>query len=218
MSRDISVPTPDALQQLSDIIFPGSVFLAIHSLEGDFSNSTHLVDVRLSDSSIVHIVTRRYAVYGDYDRGEKARREFATLQLLSRHGMLVPEPLYLDDSGTILGTPGIVTRYLSGKLILSQPYPTEWAAKLAKTLAGIHSIPIEVSKAPFLLDANREALWFFGTNNVIPDYVSAHPQGTAVWQVLLDYRSKIIKVFPSLVHICQRQLDLPMATIRSAHG
>jgi hypothetical protein len=97
-SNPPNTPSPESLQSLLEIIAPGSNFVAIHPLEGDFSKSTHLVECKASDGSLFQVVTRRYAVYGDYDRGEKARREFKTLQLLKNHGLPVPEPLYLDDT------------------------------------------------------------------------------------------------------------------------
>jgi aminoglycoside phosphotransferase (APT) family kinase protein len=201
MSLDTNTPSQEAIQSILDIISPGSDFLQIHSLEGDFSNSTHLVDARTFDGSLFQVVVRRYAIFGNYDRGEKARREFRTLQLLKDHGSPVPEPLYLDDDGTLLGSPGIVTRYVPGRLIMSQPYPAEWTEILAKTLAGIHTIPIDVTNTPFLLDANREALWFLESKDSIPGYMSAYPKGMAVWEAMLEYLPKLIKVKPSLVHI-----------------
>ena len=201
MSLDTNTPSQEAIQSILDIISPGSDFLQIHSLEGDFSNSTHLVDARTFDGSLFQVVVRRYAIFGNYDRGEKARREFRTLQLLKDHGSPVPEPLYLDDDGTLLGSPGIVTRYVPGRLIMSQPYPAEWTEILAKTLAGIHTIPIDVTNTPFLLDANREALWFLESKDSIPGHMSAYPKGMAVWEAMLEYLPKLIKVKPSLVHI-----------------
>lgn len=149
MTQANNPPSPDALQAVLEIIQPGSTFFAIHSLEGNFSNSTHLVDARASDGSLFRVVTRRYAIFSDYDRGEKARREFKTLQLLIRHGFPAPEPLYLDDTGATLGSPGIVTRFVPGRLILTQPFPPQWAETLAKTLAGIHRVPIHASDTSF---------------------------------------------------------------------
>ncbi len=102
MSQGNAAPSQDSLQSVLEIIKPGSRFVAIHPLEGDFSNSTHLVGARTADGSLFQIVCRRYAISGDYDRGDKARREFKTLQLLKKHGLPVPEPLYLDDTGAIL--------------------------------------------------------------------------------------------------------------------
>lgn len=201
MSQDNKTLSPESLQSLLEIIAPGSQFVAIHSLEGDFSNSTHLVDGKTSDGSLFQVVTRRYAIFGDYDRGEKARREFKTLQLLNNHGSPVPEPLYLDDTGTILGSPGIVTRYMPGKLVMAQPYPAQWAEILAKTLALIHAVPINASNTTFLLDANSEVLWFLKSKASMPKYISVHPKGNILWQAILDYLPNLIRVEPSLVHI-----------------
>ena len=46
MSQDNNAPSPETLQAVLEIIEPGCTFVAIHSLAGDFSNSTHLVDGR----------------------------------------------------------------------------------------------------------------------------------------------------------------------------
>lgn len=200
MNQD-NAPSTESLQSLLEIIAPGSDFVAIHSLEGDFSNSTHLVEGKSPDGSLFQIVTRRYAIFGDYDRGEKARREFKTLQLLKNHAVPVPAPLYLDDIGKILGSPGIVTQYMPGKLIMAQPYPAQWAEMLANTLASIHTTPIEASDTPFLLDANSEVLWFLKSKDSMPEYISAHPKGNALWQAMLDYLPSMTRVEPALVHI-----------------
>ncbi len=194
-------PSPDSLQALLETLQPGSKFSAIHTLEGDFSNSTHLVDARAPDGRLFQMVTRRYAIFGDYDRGEKARREFKTLQLVKSHGLPAPEPLYLDDTGTILGSPGIVTRFMPGRLILAPPYPAQWAETLARMLARIHSIPIHASDSSFLLDANSEALWFVRSKEAMPEYISAHPKGSAVWQAVTAYLPRQTSVEPALVHI-----------------
>ena len=200
MNQD-KAPLPESLQSLLEIIAPGSEFVAIHSLEGDFSNSTHLVEGKASDGSLFQVVTRRYATFGDYDRGEKARREFKTLQLLRNHTVPVPVPIYLDDAGTILGSPGIVTQYMPGKLIMAQPYPAQWAEMLATTLASIHHTPIDSVETSFLLDANSEVLWFLKSKDSMPEYISAHPKGNELWQAMLDYLPSLIRVEPSLVHI-----------------
>jgi hypothetical protein len=76
--------------------------LTFSLLPGSFSNSTHIVEARLANGSNFKFVVRRYAVFGDYDRGEKARREFKTFEVLHQYGIPAPEPLYLDDTGTLL--------------------------------------------------------------------------------------------------------------------
>jgi aminoglycoside phosphotransferase (APT) family kinase protein len=201
LSNDNTDLSPASIQSLFEIIAPGSEFISIHALEGDFSNSTQLVECNAPDGSMFQIVTRRYAIFGDYDRGEKARREFKTLALLKKHGLPVPKPLYLDDSGKILGSPGIVTGYMAGKLHMERPFPVQWAEKLAKTLARIHTVPIHSSNTSFLLDGNSEVLWFLKSKDSIPEYISAYPKGAALWQAMLDFLPKLKSVEPSLVHI-----------------
>lgn len=200
MNQDKNLPSPASLQLALKMIAPGSEFVAVHSLEGDFSNFTHLVDARKPDGSLLQVVIRRYAVYGDYDRGEKARREFKTLQFLQSHHVPVPEPLFLDDTGAVLGSPGIVTRYMPGKLVMTRPYPPQWPEMLAKTLASIHTIPLNALQMPFLLDGNSEILWFLQSEG-IPQYISDHPKGMALWQAITAYLPQQISVEPSLVHI-----------------
>jgi aminoglycoside phosphotransferase (APT) family kinase protein len=201
MNKVNNPPSPESLQIILETINPGATFIAIHTLEGDFSNSTHLVDARASDGSLFQIVTRRYAIFGDYDRGEKARREFKTLQLLSAEGLPVPEPIYLDDTGELLGSPGIITRYMPGKLIMAEPYPAQWAESLAKTLARIHAVPMNASNSTFLLDANNEALWFMKSKDSMPKYIRDHPKGSVLWQAILDFVPTLKRADPSLVHI-----------------
>jgi len=190
----------EAVHALLDLIAPGSVLLAIDSLPGSYSNYTHLVDARCAEGSVFRIVVRRYAVFGTYDRGEKARREFKTLALLQANGIPAPQPLVLDEVGSILGSPGIVTGYVSGSQIHTPPDPTSWARALATMLARIHRVPCDVEAMSFLLDANAEASWFL-RSGVVPDYMNAHPDGAAVWQVVHDLWPNRQRVAGSLVHI-----------------
>ncbi len=198
-------PVPPLAQEvvldLLKEIAPGSRLLTYNLLPGSFSNSTHIVEARKPDGSDIKVVVRRYAAYGDYDRGEKARREFKTFEYLHRYGIPAPEPLYLDDAGVLLGTPGIVTRFVPGRLMLENPPdPEDWARKLALTLAKIHSIPCDKDAQAFLLDANAEATWFLNSDSA-PDYMRAFPAGIEVWQVLRDAYPCIQTVQPVLVHI-----------------
>jgi aminoglycoside phosphotransferase (APT) family kinase protein len=190
----------ESARTLLDAIAPGSVVLAIDSLPGSFSNFTHLVEARSADGSAFRVVVRRYAVFGSYDRGEKARREFKTLELVQRYGVPAPRPLYLDERGAILGSPGIVTDYVPGEMILSPADPLNCARALATMLAEIHSIPCDAEAQGFLLDANSEATWFLRSGDV-PDYMLAHPDGAKVWQAAHDLLPDVQPVPPTLVHI-----------------
>ena len=193
-------PAKGTVHALLDLIAPGSVLLAIDSLPGSYSNYTHLVDARSAEGSVFRIVVRRYAVFGTYDRGEKARREFETLELLQENGVPAPQPLFLDEDGSTLGIPGIVTSYVSGRQIHTPPDPISWARALATMLARIHQVPCDVEAMSFLLDANAEASWFL-RSGAVPDYMNAHPDGAAVWQMVHDLWPNRQRVAGSLVHI-----------------
>ncbi len=180
---------------------PDSTLVSVNPLEGNFSNFTHLVQGRAPDGSFFQIVTRRYAIFGDYDRGEKAQREFKTLRLLQRSGLPVPDPLYLDEAGILLGSPGMVTRYVPGKLKMVPPFPAQWTERLARTLAQIHTVPLDESISAFLLDGNSEVLWFLKSSEQIPAYIDNHPKGNFLWRALVDYLPHLKSDVRCLVHL-----------------
>ena len=123
-------------------IAPGSALLGVGPLPGSFSNDTQVVRARTPAGEQVSLVVRRYVIFGDYDRGEKARREFRAIQLALSHDSPSPEPLLLDDTGAILGSPGIVTRLVPGALRLEPGAdPLPWVRAMAVTLARLHAVP-----------------------------------------------------------------------------
>ena len=191
----------EIVQTLIDGIAPGSAVLSIGLLPGSFSNHTHLVEARLPNGNPYKIVVRRYKVFGDYDRGEKAQREFKTFELLHKHQVPAPEPLLLDVSGDILGSPGIVTGFVEGNLRMDVPTdPIDWARKLAKTLGTIHSIPCGEDEQKFLLNGNKEASWFL-KYDAPPRYMQEYPGGADLWQTMRDLFSHVQADSPSLLHI-----------------
>jgi aminoglycoside phosphotransferase (APT) family kinase protein len=186
---------------LLEKIAPDSHLLTVELLPGSFSNHTHLVEAHLPNREILKCVVRRYQIFGNYDRGEKARREFKAFELMNRSGIPSPEPLLLDDTGALLGVPGIVTRFVPGKLWLdAPPDPLEWARKLAVMLARIHSIQLDEASRCFLLDANAEATWFLN-QEVAPAYMQSYPGGTDLWLAVRDLFPNLRPVPPTLVHI-----------------
>lgn len=188
-------------QELLKILAPGGELVSITVPDGSFSNFTHVVEARFPKGNVDKFVVRRYKIFGNYDRGEKARREFKTFELLYRHQVPVPEPLLLDKSGEILSSPGIVTRFVEGGLRLDNiSDPLDWAGKLAKTLAKIHSIPCGEEEESFLLQGNAEASWFINAGHP-PLYMQEYPGGSEVWHIVRDTFPNIQQVSPVLLHI-----------------
>jgi aminoglycoside phosphotransferase (APT) family kinase protein len=186
---------------LLNILAPGSQLASISVPDGSFSNFTHVLEARLEDGNLYKIVVRRYKVFGNYDRGEKARREFKTFELLNRYQVPAPEALLLDESGDILGSPGIVVSFVAGKLKMDRiSDPMDWAQKLAYTLAKIHSIPCGEEEQRFLLKGNAEATWFLNGESP-PAYMQEYPGGAELWQILHSQFPKIQNVSPALLHL-----------------
>src|SRR5262249_5024238 len=151
MNQQDGLVSEETAKSVLNLLFPGSILVAITSLSGSLSNATCLVTAQTADGSTAKIVVRRYAIFGNYDRGEKARREYKLFQLLWQSPVPVPEPLILDDVGSLLGSPGIVTKYVPGNLELNPSDPLAWAATMARTLANIHNIPLDHVDKGFLL-------------------------------------------------------------------
>jgi aminoglycoside phosphotransferase (APT) family kinase protein len=199
-------PPPSPLAErtvlnLLEQIAPGSALLHFELLPGSLSNYTHLVEARRPEGDDFKLVLRRYAVFGGYDRAEKARREFKTLELVSQHGIPVPQPLLLDKSGAVLGSPGIVTGFVPGSLVADIPSDWRgWAQRLAVMLARIHAVPCGDDARRFLLDANAEASWVVRAESA-PGYMQSFPGGVELWQALRELYPGIRAVLPSLVHI-----------------
>ena len=198
--RNSGPPSKETVCALLDRIAPGSIVLTIGSLPGSFSNYTHVVEAQAANGSVFRIVIRRYAIFGNYDRGEKTRREFKTLQLLQQNGIPAPSPLYIDETGAMLGIPGIVTGYVPGEHVTSPSDPMSWAGSLARMLARVHRIPCGTAAESFLLDANAEASWFLRSDSM-PDYIESYPEGLAVWHQVRSLWPNIEQVPSGLVHI-----------------
>ncbi len=192
----------ETARALLEMISPGSNLVRVELLPGSFSNHTHLVEACMPDGSLLKWAVRRYQIYGNYDRGEKARREYKAFELMNRRSIPSPKPLLLDDSGAILGVPGIVEGFVEGRLMLEAPEdPLEWARKAATMLARIHSIPLTEGDRSFLLDANSEAVWFlYIPGDRAPDYMRDFPGGDALWGSIRDQRSRLRPTTPVLIH------------------
>lgn len=171
-----NIPPKEAINNLLEVIATGSKLVGIREATGSFSNSTHFVEAISPSHEKIRFIVRRYAEFGG-SRSEKARLEFNALRLLERHGIAAPKPIYLDEHGKILGSPGIVTTYVSGKQLVTPGNPYGWARSMASTLAEIHDIiPTEDDKK-FLLNGNRETIWFLRPNDA-PKYMTSHPNKT----------------------------------------
>lgn len=190
---------PEAvIDQLLDSLAPGSSLRATSLMKASLSNYTHLVEATTPSGELMRFVVQRYSrIYGD--RSQRARVEYNTLRFLTANDMPVPEPLYIDEVGTVLGAPGIVSSFLEGSHIVSPESRKNWAIGLAETLAKLHSIPCGQREVEFLLNAESVVASFLDTVE-IPERLTCHPDGKVVWDTIRSLKQSAARVSYGLVH------------------
>lgn len=195
-----NILSENKISKLLRQIMPGCKLKAISEVKGSFANYTHIIEAAGSDGELKRFAVKRYAVFGNYDRGEKAIREYRALEFVHKMSIPAPRPVYLDGTGSVLGMPGIVTEYVDGKTNMSPRDPAGWVRNMADTLAKIHSLPCSLGRGSFMLDADREAAWFL-RDGIVPDFMSTYPAGIDVWNAANRIFKSLKQVDTSLVHI-----------------
>ncbi|MDQ2740884.1 MAG: phosphotransferase [Chloroflexota bacterium] len=135
-------PSEQAILTVLDAVLPGSALVSMRRMTGSFTNDAHGVEAISRSGTRFRVVVRRYAPFGG-DRSAKAKTEFHGLGLPHTHGLPVPEPLYLDKDGAVLGAPAIVMSFLPGRQVLEPPDPVQYARRLALMMARIHAVPFK---------------------------------------------------------------------------
>ncbi len=199
MSDKFPIPlTQTHIENVIEAISPGGQLQDYALFAASFANEATKVTFCATDGTERKIVIRRYAIFGNYDLGEKAIREFKALQLLQRHQIPAPTPLLLDATGELIGSPGMVSAFVAGQQLILPVDVDAWINALAATLARIHAIAINEQQIDFLLNAREEVTWFLNQGKVTE---AAHPDGPVVWQLVHDHLPHIQAVSPALVHV-----------------
>ena len=177
---------------------PGNTVLSMSLLPGSFSNSTWSVTLRDPSGDEETLAVRRYRG-GWSEPAPRARREFEVFRLLHGGPVPVPQPLLLDETGELLGAPGIVTSFVEGRQVIAPPDDPQWAAKLARTLAEIHTADAAPARK-VLLNANTEALYFLRGGKVTDD-MEPHPDGERLWHAVAEAAPALKPEAPVLTHL-----------------
>lgn len=201
-ARSSHLPSAASVSAVLDALPLAYRDFSIHSLPSTFSNFTHMVKINLRDGSSRKIVLRRYNPE-NYDEGhDKHRCEFHALKLLHRRGIPAPTPLLLDETGELLGLPGIVTAFVEGAPIELPAEAHRWAelaAQAARMLARIHRTPFSDADKRYLMNDDVEVAWFI-KDGLIPDYMRADPDGETVWHLVNEHWGRWTPVEPRFAH------------------
>ena len=178
--------TARAIAAILDALGHSGAAYAVEPLPGSYSNFTLLLRIERAGTAPRKIVIRRYNPENDEAGHDKPSCEFHALRLLRAHGLPVPPPLLLDDDGSLLGLPGIITEYRPGCQIEPPTAAPRWgdmAATNARMLARIHQTPYSAADKAFLMNDDVEVAWFIKSGE-IPDYMRADPDGEMVWHLV----------------------------------
>ena len=199
MTTRANAPSARVIRALLDELGLRGDF-ALRDLPGSYSNFTQRVDIAGDEPR--SIVIRRYNPANQEAGHSKQRCEYHALGLLQRHGIPAPPPLLLDDSGDMLGLPGIVTEFVAGRQVEPPTQAPRWG-KLARInaemLARIHRLPLTEADKPYLMNDDIEVAWFI-KDGAIPDYMRADPDGEMVWQLVAEHWRRWQPAPPRFAH------------------
>ena len=123
---------------------------------------------------------------------------FHALGLATAHGVPAPEPIYLDETGEVLGVPGFVTRFVDGQQVAKPLDTREWAETLAEILLRIHAIKPGEDRR-LLFDGHDEGLHFLRED--WSKKKEGHPLSAGIFDAVRELQSAIVPGPSVLVHM-----------------
>ena len=183
-------------QLVVDSVAPGSRLISIAPATAAFTNAVHVLNTVSSNGQRRRFVVKRMT---DEPDPERATADFHGLQIARRHGIPAPEALLLDAMGEVLGTPGIVTRFVQGRQIANPEDPVKWARDLADLLLRIHDVSPDADERQGIYDGNDLGLYFLTGH--WPEKMAGHPLSDAIYSAIGELRFGIRKVPSVFLHM-----------------
>ena len=107
----VSAAHADLASRVIDAVVPGHKLVSVTPAHAAFTNSVQVLDTLSPAGSRLRLVVKRMT---DDPDPERATADFHGLRIARKHGIPAPEPVLLDATGELLGTPGIVTTFVDG--------------------------------------------------------------------------------------------------------
>ncbi len=149
--------TMEHAQSIVQTVDPGYKLVSVRPTLGSFTNDARILECRTRAGTLVRLVVKFLI-----DEPEEANRcaiaGFHALGLAQAHGVPVPEPIFLDEIGDVLGVPGIVTRFVEGRQAWNPRDPALWAEGFARLLLRIHAIKPDDQHHKYLFNGHDEGL------------------------------------------------------------
>ena len=190
--------TTERAQRIVEAIDPRLRVVSIVPAAGSFTNDARVLECRTAAGSRVRLVAK-FLVDKPRQAPRIAAVSFHAAMLARAHGVPVPEPVLLDETGEVLGVPGVVSRFLEGRQVADPKSPEEWSEDLARQLVQIHSIRPGEGDRPFLYDGNHQTLFF--TSGSYPLQMAGHPRAIDISDAVRTLESTLAPTPPVLVHL-----------------
>ena len=117
--------TPEHAQSILDSVAPGHQLVSVEETRGSFTNESRILNCRTPSGDPLRLVVK-FLIEDDPSASERAIAEFNGLRIARAGGIPAPEPVYLDETGSLLGIPGVVTRFVDGRQVASPRNPVKW--------------------------------------------------------------------------------------------
>jgi aminoglycoside phosphotransferase (APT) family kinase protein len=135
-----SAPDLSLLGVLTRKIDATATLLRAWPLEGGISAQVMAIELIPQDGTSRRLVVRKHGAADLADNPNVAADEFRLLHILRASGIPVPEPVLVDNSGEIFGSPCVVISFIDGTPDYTPADPIDLVHQFAAHLARIHTI------------------------------------------------------------------------------
>jgi aminoglycoside phosphotransferase (APT) family kinase protein len=188
----------DRAQAIVKTAAPGHELVSVTPARAGFTNDVRILACKTRSGKSVRLVVK-FLVDQPVYASRSAVAEFSALRLARAHGVPAPEPIYLDETGSLLGVPGIVTRYVEGRQVAAPRDPIKWAKTLARLLLDIHDITPDNEDRDNLYDGNHLGLYFLRDDE--PKRMAGHPLSHDIFHAVRELRSSLATVPAVFLHM-----------------
>ncbi|MDE2860142.1 MAG: phosphotransferase [Chloroflexota bacterium] len=163
-----------------------------------FTNDVTVVECKDRAGRISKLVIKHFVDEPEF-ASKCAKASFRALEVSKMRGVPVPQPILKDETGELLGTPGLVTSFVEGRQIASPTDVVAWANELADLLLLIHSIRPSIDDRGLLCEGQEEALF------ILREYAAServgHPLSNEIYGAVGDLKSHLASVPAVLLHM-----------------
>lgn len=154
---------PDAgpLMQLAAVVRgvdPRAVLRRAWPLAGGVSSQMTGLEVARGDGQVVKWVLRRLGAYMLAHNPHALAQEIAVLAAVRDAGVPAPQPLYLDETRTLLPEAYLVLAYVEGASVFDPAHGEQVADAVASYLATLHRASIDIAALDFLPRAAQQVI------------------------------------------------------------